>query len=273
MKRTVFALILVQLAVLAGACSPPEGNEPPASTTPSTSTCPVTVLGEAKVSGGIYYNGNPITGYTDSGAQIGLIEVEAWESIPLQSSYFPITGTYVLSGIPPGEYLPFIIIESGYPFDSESCGDFTGRLSGINPNIVISSNQDVVNMDLAVVYHLHLVSPYDNQQRRISVSDEPENIYRAQSHPEYLFEWEAVPDAANYRVTVVLKDDINNTSENIISENTGATSLSVELEATRGDEYYMFSVTGYSETGELIGLFQYYYTNGSGGWYKFVVHP
>ncbi|MBN1370193.1 MAG: hypothetical protein JW954_08170 [Dehalococcoidaceae bacterium] len=273
MKRIVIVLILVQMALLAGACSSSGGTEPSASVTSSISTCPVTLLGEARVTGAVYFNGNPITDYTDSGAQLGLIEVEAWEAIPLQSSYFPITGTYVLAGIPPGEYLPFITIESGYPFNVESGGDFTGRLSGINPNIVISSNEDDVNVDLSVVYHLHLVSPYDNQQRNISVSDEPENIFRPQSHPEYIFEWEAVPDAASYRVTVVLKDDNSNTSENIVNQTTGATSLALELQATQGSQYYMFSVTGYSQTGELIGLFQYYYTNGSGGWYKFVVRP
>lgn|GEM_PF-7092724 len=272
MKRIVIVMMLVQLAVIAGACSSPGENEPSASTTPAPTTCPI-ILGEAKVMGAVYYNGNPITDYTDSGAQVGLIEVETWESVPLQSSYFPITGTYVLNGIPPGEYLPFITIESGYPFNVESGGDFTGRLSGINPNIVISSNEDVVNMDLSVVYHLHLVSPYDNQQRRISVSAEPENIYQPQSHPGYVFEWEAVPDAANYRVTVVLKDENSNTSENIVNQTTTATSLALELAATQESQYYMFSVTGYSETGELIGLFQYYYTDGSGGWYNFVVHP
>jgi len=273
MKRK-FLLAAVSLVIaMTGACSAPEDNEPATSPSPSATTCPVTVLGNAKVSGAIYYNGNPITGYTDSGAHIGLIEVEAWESIPLESSYFPITGTYVLKGIPPGEYLPFITIESGYPFNSESGGDFTGRLSGINPNIVITSNQDVVEANLSVVYHIHVTSPFDNQERTRAVSDEPENIYQPQTAPLYTFAWEPVPDATSYRIIIVLKNDAAGTSEAVASETLDSTSYVLELESTQPNEYYMFSVDAYNPAGELIGLFQYYYTNGSGGWYKFVIRP
>jgi len=271
-SKALLAAVLLIIAS-AGACSPPEENEPATSTPPSTSTCPISVLGEAEVRGAVYYNGNLITGYTDFGAHIGLMEIEAWESIPLESSYYPQTGTYVLKGIPPGEYVPFIMIESGYPFNSESGGDFTGRLSGINPNIVITSNQDVLERDLSVVYHIHITSPFDNQERTRAISDEPDNIYQPQAASMHTFAWEPVPDATSYRVIIVLKNDAAGTSEAAANETLDSTAYSLELESTQPDEYYMFSVDAYNPAGELIGLFQYYYTNGSGGWYKFVIHP
>jgi len=272
MKRIIFTLLIIILIIASGACSS-SGTTVTTSSSTQPPTTTTTIPEGAELRGTILYNGKPVNYYTSANVRIGLIEIEHWQNTPVQSSYDPQTGFYSVEGIPPGEYLPSIIVESGFPYDSESGGDFTGRLSGINPNVVVSSASEVIDRDLSVVYHVHVFHPFDNQERTIAVTDEPENIFDESNAPLYTFEWEEVPDAVTYRITIMLKNDSGNTSEGIANETIDSTSFSLELGSTGPDQYYMFSVNAYNAAQELVGLFQYYYTNGSGGWYKFVIQP
>ena len=274
-KRALFVILIIT-AVLTCACSsagdetPKDTTTIPTTTTPSTTTTPTATIG-AVINGSIYYNGSLITEYSTAEAEIALVEVVSWQAISISYQYDNQTGSFTITGVPPGEYTPFIRIESGYPFDVESGGDFTARVSGLNPNIVVSSNTDVINADWAVVNHIHLTSPIDNQERSRAVDDEPDTLYQSQTPSTHTFEWDPVPDAASYRVTIILKDDSTNQSHTIASETITSTTYSVELDTTSGDQYYMFTVNSYNSSDELIGFFQYYYTNGSGGWFKFIV--
>jgi len=224
------------------------------------------------ISGNIYYDGRLISEYSNAEAIIELVEVVSWQTTPIEYEYDTQTGSFAIVGVPPGEYTPFIRIESGYPYDVESGGDFTARISALNPNIVVHSNEDVINVEWAVVNHVHLISPIDNQERTRSVNAELDKIFPSQTQPIITFEWDSVPNTALYRVTILMKDDTANQSETIVSEPISATQYSIELDANSGNQYYMFSVNGYNSNDELVGFFQYYYTNGSGGWYKFVVN-
>ena len=270
MKKSV-VLILAFISIFSSCtCSSSDNSGLNSS---SITTSQIVPLGGAKISGSIYYNDRPITEFTGSEVKIGLMKVEPWQSIQIQYDYSPQTGKFTISGVPPGEYTPTIFIESGYPYDVESGGDFTARVSGINPNIVISSNEDVISRDLSVVYHIHVTSPFDNQQRTRSVSDTKENIFKLQNSSKYTFGWEPVPEADNYRISILLKDATTNQTETILGETTKSTNFTVELNNTPGNQYYMFSVNAFNSNNVLVGLFQYYYTNGSGGWYNFVVIP
>jgi len=98
-------------------------------------------------------------------------------------------------------------------------------------------------------------------------------IYNHQTHPVYTFEWEPVPDATSYRVTIILKDEGTGQSQNVVSETITSTEYSIELGTTPEGQCYMFLVYGYNSSDELIGFFQYYYTDASGGWFNFIVVP
>ena len=238
--------------------------------TPPIDTSTTTAVG-AVISGNIRYNGKSITNYSNAEAVIELIEVQSWQAITIDYNYDPQSGSFTISGVPPGEYTPCVRIESAFPFDAESGGDFTARISSLNPNIVVTSNADSINVDWAVVNHIHLTRPIDNQQRSKSVNDQPDNLYQDKTPSALVFEWDPVPDAIAYRVTIMIKNDATGESDTIVSDTIDTTVYSTELNTTSGNDYYMFSVTAYSSSDELIGFFQYYYTNGSGGWYNFVI--
>lgn len=210
--------------------------------------------------------------YSNSEAVIELIEVNSWKAIPVDFQYDSNTGSYSLKGVPPGEYYAMVRIESGYPFDIESGGDFTSRLSGLNPNIIVTDDKQELQIDLAVIYHVHLLKPVDNQQRTKATTDPYDVLYKPSGATHtFAFEWEPVPDAVSYRLNIMLVNRSPNQTQANINETLSATSFYTDLAVTTGDEYYQFSVTPYDSDEKLLGMFSYYYTNGSGGWYRFKV--
>jgi len=168
----VTAAIIITLLLPVG-CSCGKTTTSQRSTTTSQ---PTTTKAGAVIQGFIYYNGHLITEYTDGEAIIGLVGVDSREDVSAQCQYDNQTGGFKITGVPPGEYMPSMRIESGHPFDIEAGGDFTGRVSGTNPNIVVASATDVIDNDLAVLYHIHLTNPIDNQERTRSFNDEHDNI-------------------------------------------------------------------------------------------------
>ena len=262
MRKRILLVTLFILTIFVLACSTPSNKTSIDKT--------LTTLG-AVLSGYIYYNGRIITDYTNAEAVIELIEIKSWQSISMEYKYVNKMGSFTIEGVSPGEYLPYICIESGYPFDIESGGDFTSRLSGLNPNIVVHSNTDIIQQNLSVVYQVHLTSPIDNQEITRSVNDKPETLYKLQTPSKFLFEWEPVPDAALYWVRIDLKDDNTNQTQTIADQMINTNQYSIDLDVTLENQYYMFLVYGYNSDNDLIGLFRYYYLDGDGGWYNFTV--
>ena len=101
----------------------------------------------ARISGKIYYNGNPITNYTKANAALDLVEIRSWKSIKPAFRYNSETAEYEINNVPPGKYAPFVRIESGWPFDKESGGDYHGRISGMNKDIVVAPHSKNLNQD------------------------------------------------------------------------------------------------------------------------------
>jgi hypothetical protein len=226
----------------------------------------------ARISGRILYNGYPITNYTKANAVLGLVEVVSWKGIPIDYRYSSENAEYVISNVPPGKYSPFVRIESGWPFDKESGGDYYGRISGMNKNIVVAPHSKNIHQDLKVVHVIHLTKPLDNQNRRTHVSDPPEKLYHSFYGPSAeKFEWKPVPDAAGYELHYLLED--GNTKKRIDYKTfkTNKTYYYPKLNVTTGNNYYMFRITAHNASNEMIGHFQNYYKDGSGGWFEFTV--
>lgn len=269
MRRCVLAIILSITTILTLSCNC--STSTPTNTSTNTSTSTSTTISGATISGHIYYNGKIITDYTEAEAVVRLINVDSWESVPVEYSYDKDKCYYTIKGVPPGEYITYTCIESGYPFNVESAGDFSDVLSGLNPHIIVSSATEVIQCDLSVIYHLHLTSPIDNQEITRSVNDKPEKLNQSINNSQFIFRWEPVPDATSYNVRIILKDDSTNQSITVVGEIIYTNQYLVNLDVTLENQYYMFLVYGYNNNNELIGLFRYYYTDGNGGWYNFAV--
>lgn len=233
----------------------------------------------AKLIGKIYYNGKPITKYTNTSANIELYEVSSWKPIDVDDfQYDNITGQFIIEGIPPGRYRPFTRVEAGYPFDKESGGDFYDRISGMNGNIDILSHSKVIQKDFKVIKIIHIERPVDNQKERISTFD-LEIFHKGNYYPSArVFEWEPVPEAKEYKLIFLLKrgDPENPRNNKLIRReifNTQSNRFFPNLSTTSIDTYYMFRIEALNSKNEMIGTFENYYTNGTGGWLEFKIVP
>lgn len=255
----------VQLEPAKAAPAPSAGKARPPPQSPSP-------LQGKRVTGTILFNGRPVSGFTPAQAVIELMEMGSRQLAPVEQTYDSRTARFVLGNVPPGKYLAFVRVESGYPFDAESGGDYSSRISGLNPEIVVAPHSTDINQDLSVVQVIRLTKPVDNQNRRTSVSDPPETLYQTFYAPSaQLFEWEPVPGAAFYSVTFLLQDRQGGPYLDRINERIAATRYSPALRVTSGGAFYSFSVEAFSAANQLIGHFQNYYKDGSGGWFTFRV--
>ena len=231
----------------------------------------------ARIVGKIHYNNQPVSNYTKAPAVIQLMEVESRRDVPVSLDYDNQTGGFIIQGVPPGKYTPFVRLEAGYPFHVESGGDFSGRISSLNEDIVVAPGNEVISHDLKVVQVIHLKRPVDNQVCRASTNDPLETLYQSFYAPSAeVFEWDPVPGATSYAVYFDLEEgDPKNLAStkriDLKSISTGLTRISPKLGVTGPNRFYMFMVQAYNAEKELIGNFRNYYKNGDGGWFEFRV--
>jgi hypothetical protein len=229
----------------------------------------------ATITGRILYAGRPAVALSKrSDAVIELMEVSSRQRVPADVKYNPATGEFQIRDVPPGKFTPFVRLETGYPFYTESGGDFFSRLSGLNEDIVVSPYEEALTRDLQVVHVVRLTKPVDNQAVRTSTTDPPETLYQSFYAPSAeVFAWDPVPGAAYYEAWILLQD--RGTGRRLDTKSYRLTTpiLSPQLAVTPKDAHYMFSVNAYDSAGRLIGVFQNYFRNGSGGWFEFSVLP
>ena len=229
----------------------------------------------ATVSGHIYYNGRPVAETTNAYATFDFVEAGSWRSVPIDFEYSNATGAYVIRNVPPGKYVPFVRLEAGYPFSVESGGDFHGRISGMNPEIVVAPHDGQIRRDLSVIQSVHLVRPIDNQDRRTSLAAPPETLYAAFYAPSAeSFQWDPVPGATSYQASILTVQSGADgarldTRSWILTQPWFSPGLAP---STPGTEY-LFSVEARGPEGQLLGVFRNYYTDGDGGWLKFRISP
>ena len=243
-------------------------------TNSGTHTPPKSDENAAKINGKIYYNNEPITKYSNAQAVIELMDVTSRNNVTVNTQYNNQTGEFTIGNVPPGKYSPFVLIESGYPFDTESGGDYFSRISGLNDDIVVTSETKEVQANFKVMNVIHLTKPVDNQVQRTSAGDPPETLYKGNYGPSAdNFEWDAVPGASYYQVYFLLADRNSNAKVENKSDRTIAPQYSPNLNITSPNNKYMFRVEAYSSANEHIGTFMNYYKNGSGGWFEFTIAP
>lgn len=255
--------------------TPPPDTPTPATPPPTPETPTPTPETGTKVSGYIRYNNDLITKYTPALASVELFDRNA-NTVVKDATYDPATGRYIFSSVPPGKYTPFVTVEDGYPFDRDSGGDYLSWISGLNPDITVAPYKTAIQADLKVFKSIHLVKPVDNQEFRTNAGDPPETMYGPGFAPSAeLFEWEAVPGAASYTVTILLKDDSTGTTTSMVNTQVTSTEYRPGLSPNLLNQHYMFSVEASSSKDEKIGYFDHFYKNGHGGWFEFtlVSHP
>jgi len=233
----------------------------------------------ARIVGTVNYNNNAVTEYSTAYAEIRLRNVDTDEWLPTNYAYDNENGIFSIENVPPGKYSPTITIQSGYPFElgnntASNAGDFISFLSGLNDDIVVPPHLDEVQNDLKVVYSVRLIRPVDNQELRTYAGDPPEKLYQSFYYPSAdTFEWEPVPGASKYEVTILLKDGETEKTSVMVDESVVSTQYSPDLEINSGKDCYWFTVSAYNSEGELIGDFSNFYKNGFGGWFEFQVIP
>lgn len=239
---------------------------------PKPLTLGTTITGRVLYGG---YGATPIgviSSYSNANAEINLMDVELRQNLSIEYDYDPQTGHYSINNVPAGKYTPFITIQSGYPFNKNSGGDYISFLSGLNEDIIVAPNDKTINRDLKVVHSIHLKRPMDNQKERTFANAPPEILYRQGFNPSAeVFEWDPVPEATRYNVRILLTDGATGNNIDTKSFETTETSIRPGLEVNQGNTYYMFNIEAYKGSSNYVGDFTNYYKNGFGGWFLFKV--
>lgn len=267
-RAGVLAVAMVAVGVVSWQFINPGQNSvrKPPRTAPTAETDNAAQAG-ATIKGRILFEGEPISTYSNAPAEITLLDSENRNRIPISLNYDANTATYELNGVPSGKYNAFVRIESGHPYDQESGGDYYGRLSGYNDPIEVPPNSTAITRDLKVLAVIHLLNPEDNQNRTRSTSDKPETFHIPGLRVR--FRWEAVPKASRYELRFIT-EDANGDRVNYESKSVTDTTYTHRV-PNNSDYKHMFSITAYATSGNIVGNYQYYYTNGSGGWFEYHV--
>lgn len=228
----------------------------------------------ARITGRIYYDGQPVTSVSKAYAVIKLVEVASWRATPIDFQYNNMTGEFTVLDVPPGKYMPSVRLESGYPFHIESGGDFHARNSDINKDLVVTPHDTNLHVNWEVMQGIHLTRPIDNQTRRTNTTDPPENFYPSFYAPSAeLFEWDPVPGAAQYQVVILTVRQTGQPPLHVIDQRVTQPRFGPGLGISPPGTHYMFRVEAYSPENKHIGTFNNYYKNGSEGWLSFRVVP
>ncbi len=230
----------------------------------------------AKIVGKIIFNNAAASVYTKAYAVIRLIREDTLKEMPIDFQYDNQSGNFTISNVPSGKYKAYVRLEAGYPFFTESGGDFSGVWSGLNDDIAVAPHDEVIKRNLNVRQVIHLIKPLNNQETRTSVYDDFEVLRQGIYAPSAdVFAWDPVPGAAYYKVNILLMSGdktqpvSTHTRIDIKEYQVVTTEIRPQLRATGPSEYYSFSVNAFNAQNEAIGHYSHYYTNGSGGWFEF----
>jgi hypothetical protein len=221
----------------------------------------------ATIRGRIVFDGEPITRYSTAPANITLYNSETRENLRVSVDYDSNTSTYGIRSVPPGKYNVSVRIESGHPFDQESGGDFYSRLSAYNDPIEIPPNSTSITRDLKVLAVVHVRDPEDNQDSTRSTNDPPKTFHIPSLTVR--FRWDEVPKASRYELHFIT-EDANGRRIDYKTQNVTGTTYSHRV-PDKPDYQHSFRISAYAASGNMVGNYVYYYTNGSGGWLEYRV--
>ena len=267
-RAAVLVVSLVAVGIAAWQLQGPDrdpGRKPPASNLPAATESAVQT--GATIKGRILFEGEPISKYSTAPAEITLLDSETRNQISASLNYDTNTATYELSNVPSGKYNAFIRIESGHPYDKESGGDFYSRLSGYNDPIEVPPNSTAITRDLKVLAVIHLLAPEDNQERTRSTNDALNTFHIPALSVR--FRWDAVPKASRYELRFITQE-ANGDRVDYKSEDVTDTTYTHRVPNNSAYKH-MFTIVAYAASGNIVGNYQYYYTNGSGGWFEYRV--
>jgi hypothetical protein len=223
-----------------------------------------------RISGSILYNNEIITKYTKANVRIDLWDGNAKQTIS-DVQYDNQNGQYIFNNVPPGNYFIDATIETGYPYDRRSGGDYTSNLFPETPDIIVTSSRSEIRQDIIVKKIIRLTKPVDTQQERTMVNN-PDKLYQSSYSPSAeLFEWEAVPGATTYDVKF-LKYEIG-TQAGITQVSGGIVNTlqyHPNLQKNSPNQCYRLDIDAYNEKGEDIGHLENFYQNGWGS-FEFIV--
>ncbi|MBL7793032.1 MAG: caspase family protein [Saprospiraceae bacterium] len=233
----------------------------------------------AVIRGQIFYGGfgstlGVISDFSNAEATIRLIDREANKELSIKYDYNPQTGHYSIYDVPPGKYGPSVTIESGYPFNKVSGGDYISYLTNLNEEIIVVPNEKNIFRNLNVIHSIHIKRPVNNQEERTFANDPPEILYRQNFQPSSeIFEWDPVPGATRYKVEFSLTELSTGNNIDFKVFNTEKPHIIPDLRINEGNTYYRFTLEAFSSNSpnDLIGLFSNYYKDGAGDFLEFKV--
>ena len=221
----------------------------------------------------VRYNGEPISDFLDGVPEVTLTLRSAstgerekpllliYHGIvvpPAEVRWDDTAGLFVVSNVVPGEYSANTSIDSqgdGYP----TPGDYTGSAG------FFTVGEDTFAIaELNVSQYLRVTAPFDSEtgiEDRTDIKSFPTG--------RLLFEWDPIPEATQYRVTVNETSDVwGGEIRSIVSESITTNSWLSDLPPNEPDQHYTFEVEAFNEANEpsafLIGRSLVVFE--SGGW-------
>lgn len=212
------------------------------------------------ITGYIYYNNEPFPhqNTTITG------ENPHWDSIDVV--YDNQTGMYTTSNDIHGEYYFEVFVDASEPYGTGEGygGDYFGY-----SYVYIPFGSTELNANISVTQIIHLISPVDNHEEIGSSYYDIDEL----TQNELIIEWESLPEASSYSVSVSLYNESNYYLESVYSETFTNNSVKLNLPVNEVGEYYRLYLYAYNEDSERIGRLYTAYPTGSRSRYMFKIVP
>ena len=236
---------------------PPESTPPPPEPTPPPKRMPVPTtaptvqprpVSGTLVTGTIFFNGRPLSRFTD---KTPLIWAASWEDgtyPPIDISYDTTSGEYEIRGLPYGGYDAGVYVDLSEPFNGE-LGLPQDLLDWVPLQLV--EGQAVFEFDIDLPRVIRLIRPVDsingltNEENPVSYPAGPMEIA-----------WDPIEEADSYEVRIERNWPDNQYTERSpvdINETVVPTNIEVKLPTSKADEWYELRVYAYNSEGQVVG--------------------
>lgn len=203
----------------------------------------VSVVGLPVARGRVLFDGRPITDFTTTPPSFWFRNEDTGRAQDGAARYR--NGAFEIYALPPGRYGMSVRIDAKpdnpglYPGDYESWTQFTVEAG--QPSVV----------DVNVYRVMHLTSPFDNQNR-VPGSSECGN---RPSHGRAIdVAWEPLGPGVHYDYSITRVTCPYTNATHVTSATTADSSVRVQLEPTRPDEFYVLNLTARKDGRRVGGL-------------------
>ncbi len=232
------------------------------------------------IQGTIIYNNAPVSNYTTAIAKlIRFYDANTNANVNVNFQYNNGTGQFTISNVPPGVYRLSLYIDAAMPFGELSPGDYNDSWSGMNGNIGVPNNVNVIQYNHNVKYNIHLKNPIDLSNYKINTTSALPEVYQSSKSPSAeIFEWYPVPGATSYQLYFMLfegnpQNAVNAKRVDLKEYKISQTTIKPNLQTAVGNRYWSVDISAFNAGNKKIGSLTYFYNDGFGEGWLFRVKP